>query len=198
MYETISLKIEGTAPLIMHNGRMRDPLDRYAKALKALTGKRKKSDEDHFAIARLEWEAGLYWAQDTGPYIPSRTLRKLLIEGARKSKDGKTVEAHVMAVGPAKVQYEGPRDIEGLWNEGRSDGDVISTHVDRRIMTVQRNAVARTRPIFQQWAAEIVYTYDSGECQPDQIRQWLAQAGHHVGLLDGRPESGRFIVADET
>ena len=198
MFETISLKVEGITPLIMHNGQMRDPLNHYAKELKKLTGKRKKSDEDHFAIAELEWEAGLYWAEDTGPYIPSRTLRKLLIEGARKSKDGKIVEAHVVAAGPAPVQYDGPRDIQGLWNTGRSNGAVVSTFVDRRIMTVQRNAVARTRPIFPAWTADLVYQYDAAECQPDQVRQWLEQAGHHVGLLDGRPEYGRFIVSADS
>lgn len=196
MYETVKLTIKGTAPLIMHNGRMRDPLDFFAKELKKLTGKRNKSDEDHLAIARLEWEAGLYWNEKLGPYVPQRPLRKLLIEGARKSKAGKIVEAHVMPSGAAPIVYDGPRDVEGLWSAGRSNGSVVGTYVDRRIMTVQRNAVARTRPIFPEWSLEITYEYDSGECQPEQVRQWLVAAGHHVGLLDGRPESGRFVVAN--
>ncbi len=44
--------------LMMHNGRTKDPLDPYAKALKKLTGKRKKTDADYLEISRLEWEAG--------------------------------------------------------------------------------------------------------------------------------------------
>lgn len=195
MYEEAKFKITGIAPLIMHNGRTRDPLDFYAKELKKLTGKRKKSDEDHLAIARLEWEAGFYWNEQLGPYIPSRPLRKLLIEGARKSKDGKIVEAHVTASGPAQVLYKGPRDdLDKLWAAGANGDGSFGTFVDRRVMTVQRSAIVRTRPIFPEWSAQLRYSYDRDECQEEQVRTWLEAAGHHVGLLDSRPEFGKFTV----
>jgi hypothetical protein len=31
--------IEGTAPIIMHNGQTADPLNQYAKAIKQISGK---------------------------------------------------------------------------------------------------------------------------------------------------------------
>ena len=43
MYKVMLLTIIGTAPLVMHNGQTADPLNKYAKMLKAISGKRKKT-----------------------------------------------------------------------------------------------------------------------------------------------------------
>jgi hypothetical protein len=47
MYKLLSLTIVGTAPLLMHNGQTADPLNKYAKMLKSVSGKRKKTEADH-------------------------------------------------------------------------------------------------------------------------------------------------------
>ena len=39
-------------PMISHNSQLANPLNRYSKAMKALTGKRKKTDQDIEDIAR--------------------------------------------------------------------------------------------------------------------------------------------------
>lgn len=63
MIETMKLRLTGIAPLLMHDNKAANPLNPYAKAMKALTGKRKKTDDDLAEIARIEWEAGLYICQ---------------------------------------------------------------------------------------------------------------------------------------
>ena len=92
MYKTISLKIVGTAPLVMHNGQTADPMNRYARMLKAVTGKRKKTEADYEEVARIEYFAGLYVDQG-GPVLPARLLEAAVVEGARKSKSGKQTQA---------------------------------------------------------------------------------------------------------
>lgn len=57
MLEELKIKIVGISPLLMHNGQTSDPLNRFSKQLKAVSSKRKKSDEDYEEMARIEWHA---------------------------------------------------------------------------------------------------------------------------------------------
>ena len=55
--ETLNVRITGTSPLMMHSDKFANPLLPETKAHKALTAKRKKTDEDHEAIAKSELAA---------------------------------------------------------------------------------------------------------------------------------------------
>ena len=57
--EIITVKLTGTRPLLMHADVFADPLNPLTKAHKALTSKRKNTDDDHEAIAKSEWRARL-------------------------------------------------------------------------------------------------------------------------------------------
>jgi hypothetical protein len=75
--------------LIMHNGQTADPLNSFSKAMKEISGKRKKTDADFEALANIEYQAGLYLNAKGQVIIPSRVLESVLVEGAKKSKEGK-------------------------------------------------------------------------------------------------------------
>ena len=64
--QTIKVKIIGTRPLLMHSDIYADPLNPRTKAHKALTAKKKKTDEDHEAIAQSEWRGGMYFDEELG------------------------------------------------------------------------------------------------------------------------------------
>ena len=49
--KSIKVKLSGSSALLMHSDRFANPLDPLTKAHKELTGKRKKTDDDHIAIA---------------------------------------------------------------------------------------------------------------------------------------------------
>src|ERR1700748_2033656 len=55
----------GCTPLVIHNVRLANPLDSYTRAIKAISSKRSKTEDDHAEMMRLEWEGGLYI--DSGP-----------------------------------------------------------------------------------------------------------------------------------
>ena len=78
--KTLEITWKGTTPLIMHSCQCVNPLHPISLALKPLTSKRNKTDEDYKAISDLEWEGGLYWdnSKEMGLVIPAEILKLLL------------------------------------------------------------------------------------------------------------------------
>src|SRR5688572_8352761 len=118
MYKPLEFHIVGVAPLLMHNGQLADPLNKWAKAMKKITAKRKKTDEDYEELSRLEFEGGLYLDDDLAPCIPGINLEGCLVDGAKKSKLGEQFKAAVMIVDNWPLLYSGPRAVEELWAHG--------------------------------------------------------------------------------
>jgi hypothetical protein len=113
----IRMILEGTAPLLCHNIRLADPFDPIVRAIKEISGKRKKTDEDLQRMERLEFEGGLY-LDENGPTMPGASIEKCLVEGARVTKQGKQVERGLIVTEmEIPLQYDGPRDVEGLWDD---------------------------------------------------------------------------------
>lgn len=182
----------GTRPLLMHNVQLASPLNRYAKQLKALNSKRVKTDEDRLAIARVEWEGGLYWADAIGPYIPGANVFASLIGGARLIKAGRKVERGVdLAELELPLIYRGPRDIESLWGAGDSE------YVDVRPVKVQTSRVDRCRPIFREWSFETELVIDPSVIEFDEFTTVCQNAGQFEGLGDYRRLHGRYAVQIE-
>src|SRR3546814_19161856 len=72
--EIFKQKFVGKSPLMMHPDRLANPQNPATKAHKELTGKRKKTDDDHLAIAKSEFIAGAYWDEKEGFYIPGQNF----------------------------------------------------------------------------------------------------------------------------
>ena len=87
-YKQYLVELAGDS-LIMHSGQTADPLNHFTKALKEISSKRKKTDADFEAMANIEYQAGLYLNKNREVIIPSRVLESVLVEGAKKSKEGK-------------------------------------------------------------------------------------------------------------
>ncbi|MCJ7642387.1 MAG: hypothetical protein MUO29_10895, partial [Desulfobacterales bacterium] len=89
------LKVTGTTPLLHHNPRMVDPNYEINRQIKALTAKRKKTDEDLRQIGELEWVGGLYTEVIDGKMVvtqPTSKLRKCFVNAAKITKQGKSLE----------------------------------------------------------------------------------------------------------
>lgn len=182
-----TIRITGTAPLLMHNARLANPLDPVVKEMKKITSKRKKTDDDHEAIARLEHAAGLYFDDDIGPYMPGENIHRCLVDGAKKSKLGKAVTQGVLirtTVNP--VSYKGPRDRDGLWKDSR--------FVFMSSAKVGTQRVMRCRPRFNEWATEADGILDPEVIDPAELQTVANTAGTLIGLGDWRPLHGRFTA----
>ena len=190
--KTFKVIISGPA-LLMHNGRLANPRDPYAKALKEITAKKKKSDEDHEEVSRREFQGSLYHDDEVGPYLPGDALQAMIVEGSRKAKQGREFVSVSVEEDLVPLQYQGPRDRDGLWKEDRF------VHVTG--VKVGTARVMRTRPIFRNWKAAFTVTLeDDATINPEDIERALTTAGRVVGIGDWRPGApkggrhGRFVV----
>jgi hypothetical protein len=185
----VRITLTGTAPLLMHNVRLANPLDPIARAMKETSGKRKKTDEDLERLARLEFEGGLY-CDAAGPYLPGANIEKCIVEGARVTRQGKQVERGLFVTdNEVPLLYNGPRTPDELW----------ANEEYRSMMAVKvgQARVMRCRPIFRSWTMEANAEMDGAQLNLSTLQSIASDAGAMVGLGDYRPRYGRFEVEVE-
>ncbi len=185
--KTVSIQITGKSPLLMHSDRFANPLDPLTKAHKELTGKRKKTDDDHIAIARSEFIGGCYWRKDVGFYIPAQNLDACLIAAAKLQKLGVKFKQGVQVL-EDELQFEGyeRKTPEQLW----SDAD----HVDCRGVKVGTSKIMRYRPILRKWSVKATIVVNEDVVNISEVKKAAQDAGALIGLGDYRPRFGRFNV----
>lgn len=171
--------------MIVHNGQTADPLNAMAKKLKQVSSKRAKTDADYEEMARIEFIAGLYMGKD-GPIIPATNIDSMLINAAKKSKEGQFAKSGVFCAEHALMQYDGPRTADELWQDERFRFSALV-----RVGTAR---VARMRPVFKEWSAVIKLNVEESVINPARIDDWFIAAGSVVGLGDWRPQHGRFTA----
>lgn len=185
----IAIELEGTTPLLMHNPRMVDPGYEINRELKAITGKRKKTDDDYARMEMLEWFGGLY--EEGGRVVqPTSKVRKCLIETGRISKLGKHVERSLIMVSLSEaLVYEGPEDPKDIFATGNGFVSRLPVGVNgtKRVM--------RVRPQFFPWKLNVpaVLLEDAG-LDFHELERILALAGRATGIGDARAIGyGRFV-----
>ena len=185
MINTIKVRITGTRPLLMHSDKFADPLNPLTKAHKVLTGKRKKTDDDHEAIAKSEWLGGLY-IDDKGPYLPGVNIEAAMIGGGKLSKLGTQLKRSVEILDEkCSLKYDGPKSPEKLWDSG---------FYDVRSVKIGKARIMRYRPLFTKWAADCDIAFDPESIDMAQVLQCLEDGGQYCGIGDYRPKFGRFSV----
>jgi hypothetical protein len=184
--ETMAFRIEGVAPLILHNGQLADPLNVFAKENKKLSGKRKKTDEDFVAMAQTEFMGSLYLANGRVT-MPGENIESAIINAAKKRKLGTQFKVGMFVEEVKPLIYDGPKSPEALWDSGKFK--------DTRGVRVQQSRVMRTRPRFDSWAMEFVVKFDPQMIDPETLVQVVEICGYEIGLGDYRPRFGRFELA---
>lgn len=186
-WKSLKLRFIGCRPLVMHSGRLADPLDEFSKALAKVSKKRHKTDADHEQIAMLEFLGSLWLADDPlRPILPDAAVQACLIDGAKKTRNGPAAKAGLLCDDHAILEYDGPTDPKELWD--RKDFRL------RAGVKVKQNRVMRTRPIFQEWQAEVTVSFEDSLLDRDQVIGFATRGGFEVGIGDWRPRYGRFRV----
>jgi hypothetical protein len=188
--ETINFKIRGTAPMLHHNSQLADPLNVHARALKKISAKRKKTDDDYADMARVEMLGGLYWTESAGLHIPGENIEACLIGAAKFKKLGAGFKRSLQVV-------ELTCPMIGTGAPGTPDK--IADNPDFRFVKsvkVGTARIMRTRPIFEKWSCEFTVMYDQNQLQREDIIEAAQSAGLMVGLGDWRPRFGKFEVVE--
>lgn len=186
--KTMKVEIEGIAPLVMQSAQLVDPLDEITKAIKRLTAKKtNKTDDDHAAIGRLEFQGSLYMHPEHGPIIPAANVERMLCDAGKLSRLGTKVKMALQVVEDyVPLGYNGPRDLAGLQADPRY-------HL-RTAVVVAKARVMRERPRFPEWNLEFTLAYDNSVLNTEQVRELIETAGRYIGLGTWRPRHGRFEV----
>ena len=186
--EQIKIKITGTSPLMMHADTFANPLNPATKAHKELTGKRKKTDEDHLAIARSEFISGCYWSKDCGFYIPGQNMDATFLAGAKLQKLGTHWKRGALVLeNRIKLLHDAPATPDELWESPEN--------VDCRGVKVGTSKIMRYRPIFLDWAAELTLTINPEVLDVQEAKKAIEDGGALIGTCEYRPRFGRFEVA---
>lgn len=189
-YQSKTFKITGIAPLLMHSGQLADPLNKFSKAIKEISGKRGKTESDMEEMAKLEWQGSLYLG-DEGIVLPAEVILACFINAAKKKKLGQQAKAGVYCDQHATLEYPGKNgkcDLEAMWKDEKF----------RFVcpVTVQRARVMRTRPHFKDWSATFSLTFNPAVLNGSVLLEILRISGEQVGVGDWRPRFGRFTVEE--
>lgn len=183
--DSITFRITGITPLLMHNGQLADPTNQHARKLTAAVNilkdrKREKTDADFARRDDAEWEGGLYYSADMGPYIPGSSM-----EAGLREAGGKAFDLGVV-VSDTPLGYKGPREIDALRKDPRFR--------DKRCVKVKQNKVVRIRPLFQNWTADVEVLFNSEDIDRQKIIDTMTRLGKSFGIGDYTPKFGRFTA----
>jgi hypothetical protein len=182
-----TFQIKGICPIILHNGRMANPLDPWAKKLKEISSKRSKTDADHEQMAKIEWHASLYLDKEGRLILPAMMIEAALVNGSKKFKLGQQAKAGLFVDSHAVLEFDGQGLSDAqLWDRGENTfttGCVIGG----------KSRVQRTRFRADDWAAKVAVTFDDGLFNPAQVKDIFAVTGSQVGVGTWRPRHGRFL-----
>lgn len=183
----VQIKLVGTRPVILHNGRMANPIDPYTKILKGLTGKRKKTDEDLIDIMRAEARAGVYETEDGFLAMPTGNVYSCIFESAKAFKLGKIIKL--------SFRYEEKNEL--LLVKGKKvKADVFLTdgkNIDYRLVKVSQARIMRARPIVRDWETTHTFELDDTLLDKRELIPIINRMGM-VGICDMRPTYGTFKV----
>lgn len=181
---------KGVSPLIMHSCKCVNPLHPISKEIRKLNDKprgQKLTEEELEKLSDLEWEAGAYWQDGLGLYIPGENVEATIRNGAKANKKGKDIEKYVSV-----TDLYIPLD----YGENLTKEELIKRfeYRDTRPMVVSRARILRTRPRFNQWQIVFHLSYDESKIDLDTIVDAITYAGSYVGLCDSRPKYGKFCA----
>ena len=208
MLRKARIRLTGKGDLLVHNGQTADPRNHYAKQLKTVSGKRKKTEADLDQLAKIEWFAGHYIqrviAEDgtasVETVLPAHVLESAIINGAKKSKRGPQAKAGIYvdqaAVLDFKGKPQGPLDEEQMQSALDELYEGGEHHLTAGVKVGQAK-VMRTRPKLAEWSASTVIEFDETQVTLSDVTEIIEDAGRMVGVGDWRPKYGRFDATVE-
>jgi hypothetical protein len=194
------ITVTGDTDLIMHNGRLANPMDPATKELGAAHKEyqKNKTDDNFYALARAEFMGGLYYVEQggtvIGPVWPTDNLHTALKKAGAKVKRGRSslknpVAAAILWGAPeSPLSYSGfgpgpaPRSAEELWKN--------ENYRFMKSARVGAAKVQRTRPVFKSWKFAVTGLLDTEILDLADVEAVAKIAGQLIGLGDWRPEKG--------
>lgn len=184
----VDLTITGTRPLLINNAQLANPMNPWAKQLKALTSKTKKTEDNHIEVMFIEARGGCYEAEGDGEILgwPTENTWRSIHQAATAFKLGEAIKR--------ALRYE-PITVPLLVDGGEvAIGTFLDTpgNIDYRSVKVQRARVMRSRPIVRAWSCSHAFDLDETALDPNDLARIVERAGSYVGVGNWRPTYGTY------
>lgn len=182
--EIFECRIVGTSPLMSHafSGRSIEKMVATHKGGEAARGKRVREERNF----EKDCEGATHWMLDEKgkkvPGLPINAVRSAMISACRtcgvKMTVAKLALLGLVPDGRDTVSSLPLFKIYGEWemNIGPARNDDGSMDL-------------RSRPLWNEWHADIAFCYDAGLLTEQSIANLLYRAGRQVGIGEGRPDS---------
>ena len=183
----LTIKLTGQRPMLHHNGRLANPTDPYTRELKALTSKRKKTDEDLILIMQAESRGSCWETEDGRLGIPNGAVWRCIFDSATAFRLGKVIKAALNFEDITVPLLSNGR--EWLCDEYIRQPGAI----DYRPVRVQTARTMRARTRVTNWSSIHQFELLEDVLDPRDLAPVLERAGRLVGLGDWRPTYGTFV-----
>lgn len=189
--KTIKVHFEGTNGLMLNNPQTVNPLNNYSKALKELTSKRTKTDEDQEEILKLKFLASAYIDSNGKYIIPCNMIMRCLQEAAKENKLGKKFERSVFVLEDAMLDFK-DKNLSPLELYNLPD----SPYIDIRPVGIMKAKVITARMIIPEWSLDTEITFDENVLNQSEIFYTLNVAGLRYGIGTYRQCYGKFNATE--
>ncbi len=194
-FETMELRIEGTAPLVMHkfSAKARNQIIATQEAGSQSAGKKKREPKDFEAV----YQGARHLAREGWDGIPAGAFRNAMISACRtvgyKMTHAK-LAAFVLADG-----FEGDDGTPLIRVYGTPKKHTTYARNDNGSVDI------RVRPMWEEWHAIVRIRFDADMFSATDVANLMMRVGMQVGIGEGRPDSknspgmgwGTFSIAEK-
>ena len=190
--KSIKVKFTGLDSLLQNNPQMSDPLNKYSKEMKQVSGKRKKTDDDIMLMRKIELRAKIYHDEQLGIYVPATWVTASIqgVSWSRAKIKKADIRAAVFVTQPKlKLTYA---DMDKV----KSPIDIVDNEVFHNVMSLKQGQVrvVKATPIFNKWSFECELDFDDTIINESELKSLIEYGAQFGGFGDFRPTYGRASV----
>lgn len=193
--QTLSVKITGINPLLQNNPQTVDPFNRYSKMKKAITAKKRKTDDDLIELGNIEAESKIYFDDAIGVYIPATWVTESIIRNAfaiEKIGANKIRGGLFATQSKIELDYRGKKKVKTIT-------DIVMNPEFRHRMLLKQGQVRvpKDAPIFHEWSFNTELEFDDSVIDFGGMKRIIERSARYGGFGDFRPTFGRALAEVE-
>jgi hypothetical protein len=190
--QTLTIKYTGIDALLQNNPQMSDPLNKFSKEMKNLSGKRKKTDDDILGMRQIELRAKIYWDEKTGIYVPASwvtaSIQGVSWSKAKIKKDDIRASVFVKQ-SKIKLEYKDSNLV-------KQPIDIVQNETFHHVASLPQGQVrvVKATPIFNDWHFTATIEFDDSIINAEELKNLIRVGAIQGGFGDFRPTFGRATV----
>lgn len=190
--KSLTVQIKGIEPLLINNPQAVDPFNKYSRAAKEITSKRKKTDEDLLKLREIEIESKLYFDDKVGVWIPATWITAAIASQSwAKAKIKKADIRSCVFVNESKIKL----NYAGM-DKVKTKTDVVKNEMFHTVLNLKQGQVrvCKAAPIFNDWSVEFEILFDDTIINASDLKNLIEIAAKFGGFGDFRPTYGRALA----